>query len=38
MMRWVANKAGMREQRNAYTILAGIPDGKRPAQNESTQE
>jgi hypothetical protein len=30
-MRWVTNKTGMGEKRNAYTILAGIPDGKRPS-------
>lgn len=29
--RWVTNKTGMAEKRNAYTILAGIPDEKRPS-------
>jgi hypothetical protein len=32
-MRWVTNKTDMGEKRNTYTILAGIPDGKRPKWN-----
>jgi hypothetical protein len=29
-MRWVGNVAGMGEMRNAYSILDGKPEGKRP--------
>jgi hypothetical protein len=30
MMRWAGNIAGMGEKRNAYGILVGNPEGKRP--------
>jgi hypothetical protein len=29
-MRWVGNGAQMGEMRNAYNILVGTPEGKRP--------
>jgi hypothetical protein len=29
-MRWAGHVAGMREKRNAYRILVGKPEGKRP--------
>jgi hypothetical protein len=29
-MRWVGHVAGMREKRNAYRIMVGKPEGKRP--------
>jgi hypothetical protein len=29
-MKWVGHVAGMGEQRNAYGILVGKPEGKRP--------
>jgi hypothetical protein len=29
-MRWAGNKPSIGEKRNAYIILVGIPDGKRP--------
>jgi hypothetical protein len=30
MMRWTGHVARMRENRNAYRILVGLPEGKRP--------
>jgi hypothetical protein len=30
MMRWARHVARMREKRNAYRILVGKPEGKRP--------
>jgi hypothetical protein len=32
MMRWVGHVARMREKRNAYRLLVGKPDGKRPLE------
>jgi hypothetical protein len=29
-MRWAGNAARMRENKNAYMILVGKPEGKRP--------
>jgi hypothetical protein len=29
-MKWTGHVARMREQRNAYRILVGMPEGKRP--------
>jgi hypothetical protein len=29
-MRWAGNLAPMEEKRNAYSLLVGKPDGKRP--------
>jgi hypothetical protein len=29
-MRWAGHVAGMGEKRNAYRILVGMPEGKRP--------
>jgi hypothetical protein len=29
-MRWVEHELGMREKRNAYTILVGKPEGRKP--------
>jgi hypothetical protein len=29
-MRWAGHVARMREKRNAYRILVGMPEGKRP--------
>jgi hypothetical protein len=29
-MRWAGHVAGMGENRNAYRILVGMPEGKRP--------
>jgi hypothetical protein len=29
-MRWTGHVARMREKRNAYRILVGMPEGKRP--------
>jgi hypothetical protein len=31
-MRWAGNVARMREKRNAYRILVGKPEGKRPLE------
>jgi hypothetical protein len=31
-MRWAGNVARMREKRNAYRLLVGKPEGKRPLQ------
>jgi hypothetical protein len=34
-MRWVGHVARMVEKRNAYRILVGNPDGKRPLERPS---
>jgi hypothetical protein len=30
MMRWAGHVARMEEKRNAYKVLVGMPEGKRP--------
>jgi len=32
-MRWAGYVAHMAEKRNAYTVLVGIPEGKRPVED-----
>jgi hypothetical protein len=36
-MRWVGHVARMREKRNAYRLLVGKPEGKRPLGMDNTR-